>query len=279
MATDYSAVILADSPSYYWPFDTLYVSGGSRRTEALAGGTDLFVQDNTHTALNPMSACVAGSFEYTSGGNYNIFNNGNLGLEGVTPDGNWTYEFLVYETDQSVGRFIFGDGIYFSSSSYGGIIIYVTSAGALHIAASLGTIQTGAYGNGFDHYTADSTIATNTWYHIVIVLDVDDDNLSPFAFYSYTATIYINGVAQSLTLTPGQMGSLGSSAMLGSFGMGNSFTSRATGANSAIWSGQIDEFAAYTYGLDQDQVDAHYAAIQECASPASGGGDAWSWVG
>lgn len=96
---------------------------------------------------------------------------------------------------------------------------------------------------------ASSTLAINTWHHIVVVFD----NTLTDTVAQRRLKMYINGVLNSeRTYTFGAIAGTASTFSIGSL----------NGNASSGWSGRIDEVAVYNSALTLAQVQKHYNARQ-----------------
>ncbi|MFB0980308.1 MAG: LamG domain-containing protein [Alteromonadaceae bacterium] len=134
-----------------------------------------------------------------------------------------------------------------SASSDAQFLMYIWPGGYLEFEAS------DPYGNRIERYTDQSSIAANTWVHIVVTWNAKSDDIK----------IYVNGVSNTVTPYLGNTLTQGLNLSLDTlyFGDNNSTTESELGGSA---DGSIDEINLFSHVLTQTEVNAIYAETPPC---------------
>ena len=162
---------------------------------------------------------------------------------------NSSYEFVLKTTNTTATEFLVGSANTGSTVTFQ-VVLNENPAGSL-TADSVRIYIRDSGGHAYQAAFVDATVFDGNYHHLV------------FTFTNSTATAYVDGVVQPLTVNAGTPSTLGALTYPIYFG---AYDSRGVAQN--FTAATMDEAALYTYALSAAQVTNHYNALVLAASLA-----------
>ena len=243
----YSDVVLADNPIAYWKLDE--TSGST----AVNDGSLSFAANGTY-----VSAHTKGATSLVAGGGTSVqFSGGYVSfghINGINRSGPFTQKTieLWFRPNSLTGRQV----LYEQGGGTRGLNIYLDGAdlyvNGWNRANDDGWRRAAPWGNPTPVFVSLlGAVATNTTYHVVLVMDGDASGTSG------TITGYLNGVSFGQQAGVGRLWDH-NPAVIGDANAGTRFHDNNTSTTNRDFDGQIDEVALYNTALSAAQVLLHF---------------------